>query len=225
MMAGRGRGLSDARSPPARRARWASPRSVTSSRFIPRSRCQMLVNDRLRRGRRRAVHRAVDALGRAARRARPGCCAPRAYPLRLHRRRRGAGAGGRRGRARVRPRLDGLRATGLVGAARLRHCGRAAGRVRARARGRRSDGRLQHANGRVESARYLGYTLGPLLGGRNFAAGGTRVALLVDAASFLAVAVAARRCAPGAGRAARPDRGAGARRLRVPRGRRDLAPV
>ena len=36
------------------------------------------------------------------------------------------------------------------------------------------DGRLQHANGRVESARYLGYTLGPLLGAALAAGGGTR---------------------------------------------------
>src|SRR4051812_3375299 len=36
------------------------------------------------------------------------------------------------------------------------------------------DGRLQHANGRVESARYLGYTLGPLLGATLAAGGGTR---------------------------------------------------
>src|SRR4051812_48863881 len=33
--------------------------------------------------------------------------------------------------------------------------------------------RLAAANGRVESARYLGYTLGPLLGGALAAAGGT----------------------------------------------------
>jgi MFS family permease len=53
------------------------------------------------------------------------------------------------------------------------------------------DGALKEANGRVESARYLGYTLGPLLGGALAAGGGTTVALLVDAASFLVVAIVA----------------------------------
>jgi MFS family permease len=47
------------------------------------------------------------------------------------------------------------------------------------------------ANGRIEAARYLGFTLGPVLGGLLAAAGGTRIALLVNAASFLAVALAA----------------------------------
>jgi len=51
-----------------------------------------------------------------------------------------------------------------------------------------SDSELKAANGRIESARYLGYTLGPLLGGALAAGGGTTVALLVDAASFLVVA-------------------------------------
>jgi hypothetical protein len=46
-------------------------------------------------------------------------------------------------------------------------------------------------NGRIEAARYLGFTLGPVLGGLLAAAGGTRIALLVNAASFLAVALAA----------------------------------
>ncbi len=46
-------------------------------------------------------------------------------------------------------------------------------------------------NGRIEAARYLGFTVGPVLGGLLAAAGGTRIALLVNAASFLAVAVAA----------------------------------
>jgi MFS family permease len=52
-------------------------------------------------------------------------------------------------------------------------------------------GGVAAANGRVEAARYLGYTLGPVLGGLLAAAGSTRAALLVNAASFLAVAVAA----------------------------------
>jgi MFS family permease len=47
------------------------------------------------------------------------------------------------------------------------------------------------ANGRIEAARYIGFTLGPVLGGLLAAAGGTRIALLVNAASFLAVALAA----------------------------------
>ena len=50
------------------------------------------------------------------------------------------------------------------------------------------DAELKRANGRIESARYLGYTLGPLLGGAVAAGGGTRVALLADAASFVVVA-------------------------------------
>jgi Na+/melibiose symporter-like transporter len=54
-----------------------------------------------------------------------------------------------------------------------------------------SDEELRAANGRIESARYLGYTLGPLLGGALAAAGGTAVALLIDAASFVVVALVA----------------------------------
>jgi MFS family permease len=52
-------------------------------------------------------------------------------------------------------------------------------------------GGVAAANGRMEAARYLGFTLGPVLGGLLAAAGGTRIALLVNAASFLAVALAA----------------------------------
>jgi MFS family permease len=51
--------------------------------------------------------------------------------------------------------------------------------------------RLAVANGHLETARYLGMTAGPLLGGALAAAGGTRLALLVDAATFAAVAGAA----------------------------------
>jgi MFS family permease len=47
------------------------------------------------------------------------------------------------------------------------------------------------ANGRVEAARYLGMTAGPLLGGALAAAGGLHAAALIDAASFAAVAVVA----------------------------------
>ena len=46
-------------------------------------------------------------------------------------------------------------------------------------------------NGAVETARYVGMTAGPLLGGVLAAAGGTDVALLVDAATFVCVALAA----------------------------------
>lgn len=51
--------------------------------------------------------------------------------------------------------------------------------------------RLAVVNGHMETARYLGMTAGPLLGGALAAAGGTRLALLVDAATFAAVAAAA----------------------------------
>jgi MFS family permease len=46
-------------------------------------------------------------------------------------------------------------------------------------------------NGAVEAARYVGMTAGPLLGGVLAAAGGTDVALLADAATFLCIALAA----------------------------------
>lgn len=49
---------------------------------------------------------------------------------------------------------------------------------------------LARANGLVESARSLGFVVGPLAGGALAAAVGTRAALLVDAASFLAITVA-----------------------------------
>jgi Major Facilitator Superfamily len=50
---------------------------------------------------------------------------------------------------------------------------------------------LTKANGRIESARYAGFTAGPLIAGALTAAGGTRVALAVNAASFAAVAIGA----------------------------------
>src|SRR3954462_2406642 len=68
---------------------------------------------------------------------------------------------------------------------------------------------LTKANGWVESARYIGFTAGPIIAGALTAAGGTRVALAVNAASFAAVAIGAalmharRPPAPGAPR----DRG------------------
>ncbi|MGH2949932.1 MAG: MFS transporter, partial [Solirubrobacteraceae bacterium] len=49
--------------------------------------------------------------------------------------------------------------------------------------------RVAEANGHVEAARYLGMTAGPLIGGVLAAAGLLEVALLLDAASFVAVAV------------------------------------
>ncbi len=51
--------------------------------------------------------------------------------------------------------------------------------------------RLAAASGRMEAARYAGYTTGPLLAAGLVALGGTRLALLVNAASFTAVALAA----------------------------------
>jgi MFS family permease len=50
---------------------------------------------------------------------------------------------------------------------------------------------LAQANGYVETARYAGFALGPFLGGVLAAVGGTSVAMLVNAATFVAVAVAA----------------------------------
>jgi hypothetical protein len=51
--------------------------------------------------------------------------------------------------------------------------------------------RIQEANGHIETARYIGFGIGPLLGGFLFAAGGLELAMLVDAATFAFVAVAA----------------------------------
>jgi MFS family permease len=51
--------------------------------------------------------------------------------------------------------------------------------------------RLAEANGLVETARYAGMTLGPLLGGVLAAAGRVEIALAVDALTFAAVAGAA----------------------------------
>jgi MFS family permease len=53
------------------------------------------------------------------------------------------------------------------------------------------DRHLSEANGHVETARYTGFVLGPLLGGVLAATGGMRAAMLVKAATFLAVAGAA----------------------------------
>jgi MFS family permease len=50
---------------------------------------------------------------------------------------------------------------------------------------------LAKANGRIETARYAGFTVGPLLAGVLTAAGGTDLGLAANAASFVAVALAA----------------------------------
>ncbi|HEU4392050.1 MAG TPA: MFS transporter [Solirubrobacterales bacterium] len=51
--------------------------------------------------------------------------------------------------------------------------------------------RIQEANGHMETIRYIGFGLGPVLGGLLFAAGGLQLAMVVDALTFAAVAVAA----------------------------------
>jgi hypothetical protein len=53
------------------------------------------------------------------------------------------------------------------------------------------EAQLAQANGYVETARYAGFTLGPLIGGVLAAVGGTSIAMLVNAVTFLAVAGAA----------------------------------
>jgi hypothetical protein len=51
--------------------------------------------------------------------------------------------------------------------------------------------RIHEANGYVETARYIGFGAGPVLGGVLFSVGGLELAMLVDAATFAAVAGAA----------------------------------
>jgi MFS family permease len=51
--------------------------------------------------------------------------------------------------------------------------------------------KLTEMNGYVETARYAGMTAGPVVGGGLAAAGGTEVAMLVNAATFVLLAVAA----------------------------------
>jgi len=53
------------------------------------------------------------------------------------------------------------------------------------------EARIAVANARVETARYAGFAVGPLLGGVLAAAGGLQIAMLVNAATFLVVGVAA----------------------------------
>lgn len=51
--------------------------------------------------------------------------------------------------------------------------------------------RIQVANGHMETIRYIGFGIGPLLGGVLYATGGFQLAMCVDAATFAAVALAA----------------------------------
>jgi MFS family permease len=51
--------------------------------------------------------------------------------------------------------------------------------------------RIQVANGHMETIRYIGFGVGPVLGGVLFSAGSFQLAMLVDAATFAAVAIAA----------------------------------
>jgi hypothetical protein len=51
--------------------------------------------------------------------------------------------------------------------------------------------RIQEANGHIETVRYVGFGIGPLLGGLLFSIGGLELAMLVDAATFAFVALAA----------------------------------
>jgi MFS family permease len=53
------------------------------------------------------------------------------------------------------------------------------------------DRSIQAANGMVETARYIGFAVGPVGGGALTAVGGVRLAMLVDAATFVVVAVVA----------------------------------
>jgi len=53
------------------------------------------------------------------------------------------------------------------------------------------EARIGVANAQVETARFVGFAAGPLLGGVLASAGGTRLPLLVNAASFLAIAAVA----------------------------------
>ena len=53
------------------------------------------------------------------------------------------------------------------------------------------EARLALANGRVETARYAGFAVGPVVGGMLAAGGGLEVAMLVNAATFLVVGAVA----------------------------------
>lgn len=65
--------------------------------------------------------------------------------------------------------------------------------------------RVQEANGHVETIRYLGYGVGPLLGGALYAAGGIELAMLVNGLSFMRAhpsSTASERHTPGSASAA-----------------------
>ncbi len=49
------------------------------------------------------------------------------------------------------------------------------------------EARLAVANGRVETARYIGFTVGPVVGGLLAGAGGLEIAMVVNTATFLVV--------------------------------------
>jgi MFS family permease len=53
------------------------------------------------------------------------------------------------------------------------------------------EARLAVANGRVETARYAGFAVGPVIGGMLAAAGGLEIAMLVNAATFLVIGAVA----------------------------------
>src|SRR5262249_54478722 len=53
------------------------------------------------------------------------------------------------------------------------------------------EARLAIANGRVETARYTGFAVGPLIGGMLAAVGGLAGAMIVNAATFLVIGVVA----------------------------------
>jgi MFS family permease len=54
-----------------------------------------------------------------------------------------------------------------------------------------ADRSLQSANGLIETGRYVGFAVGPLLGGALTGLGGVKLAMLVDAATFVVVAIVA----------------------------------
>ena len=51
--------------------------------------------------------------------------------------------------------------------------------------------RIQEANGHIETFRYMGFGIGPVVGGLLFSVGGLELAMAVDAVTFVAVAVMA----------------------------------
>lgn len=53
------------------------------------------------------------------------------------------------------------------------------------------EARIVVANGRVETARYAGFAVGPLIGGMLAAAGGLEIAMIVNAATFLVIGTVA----------------------------------